>query len=409
LTKTKVTLRLPASRASELALVAAAVAGPGAVVWAPVEASPGRWRWQPVAPGDVCASAWSRFTNTDISPKAALLPQTETVFRWRGRSSDLRIIDEPPAEAPVALLGARPCDAAALERLDQALRRGEHADAAYARRREAAVIVAWACERPGAACLCDVCGLSPAYPAGDVLAVPAADAADRQDARNRDPGPDLLVGSLTPKGEQVIAALAASGGLACDAAAFAARASELAARRPVGAAPISGRRDWLGLPCDGEAALTMFGAPGWGELSRACLSCGLCAYVCPTCHCFAISDEPRGAGRGRRVRTWDACQFREFMLAAGGHNPRPTKTERTRQRFLHKLVYHRQAHGSLLCTGCGRCVLACPAGVHVAAAATMLAEAAAQAGAAQAASGEPGAAQPGAAQPAAGEPEGVST
>ena len=29
----------------------------------------------------------------------------------------------------------------------------------------------------------------------------------------------------------------------------------------------------------------------WKEISYKCLSCGVCAFVCPTCHCFDIQVE----------------------------------------------------------------------------------------------------------------------
>ena len=76
----------------------------------------------------------------------------------------------------------------------------------------------------------------------------------------------------------------------------------------------------------------------WEELTASCIGCGACTYLCPTCHCFDIADESR-LYKGRRIRTWDSCQFPLFTKHASGHNPRKTKKERLRQRFMHKFSY----------------------------------------------------------------------
>jgi ferredoxin len=108
-----------------------------------------------------------------------------------------------------------------------------------------------------------------------------------------------------------------------------------------------------------------FDSPQWEELARACLGCGACTYLCPSCHCFDITDEITGQSplRGERVRTWDNCQFPDFTMHTSGHNPRDTLGARLRQRVSHKLLYFVENHNMQQCTGCGRCITHCPVGI----------------------------------------------
>ncbi len=62
-----------------------------------------------------------------------------------------------------------------------------------------------------------------------------------------------------------------------------------------------------------------FESPAWEAITRSCLGCGACTYVCPTCHCFDITDESHG-DQGVRIRTWDACQY----SAVHARTPRAT-------------------------------------------------------------------------------------
>jgi ferredoxin len=117
--------------------------------------------------------------------------------------------------------------------------------------------------------------------------------------------------------------------------------------------------DMAGLP---EKLIKMFESSIWNDISDPCIGCGTCTYICPTCYCYDINIEKHGQ-QGSEFRTWDSCMFSEYTQMAGGHNPRPSKRERLRNRFMHKLAYFYDRYGQLLCAGCGRCISNCP--VHI--------------------------------------------
>ena len=52
----------------------------------------------------------------------------------------------------------------------------------------------------------------------------------------------------------------------------------------------------------------LFNDPAWDELSSACLGCGTCTFVCPTCQCYDIKDFNTGNGV-IRYRCWDSCMY----------------------------------------------------------------------------------------------------
>lgn len=102
----------------------------------------------------------------------------------------------------------------------------------------------------------------------------------------------------------------------------------------------------------------------WEEEAKTCVECGACNTVCPTCHCFLLYDEKNEA-KMARLRIWDSCLIKDFARVAGGANPRPKLWMRLRNRFEKKFDFFPKVAEVYACTGCGRCISACPAKIDI--------------------------------------------
>ena len=105
----------------------------------------------------------------------------------------------------------------------------------------------------------------------------------------------------------------------------------------------------------------------WKKIAKNCYSCGSCNLVCPTCFCFNVKDDIElNLKNGSKTREWDSCMIPEYGLVAGGHNFRPNKENRLKQRYRCKLKTFIDKSGKYACVGCGRCIEACLAKINIA-------------------------------------------
>ncbi|MBN1836031.1 MAG: 4Fe-4S dicluster domain-containing protein [Spirochaetales bacterium] len=291
------------------------------------------------------------YGNVRLPLKQVFLPQTELMCEF-----DFDEITEVPLpEERIVVFGCRPCDARALAQLDLVFGPGYkgHSDPYYLKRRENSVVISLACTEPSAGCFCTATGGGPADTRGaDILA--------------HDLGTDdmLLFQALTDRGRALMEAHQELFAEPQPAQVEAARERAAAAEAKVKEA------NDLGVDLGADVAALkrnmdpLFDDPRWVALTDSCIGCGACTYLCPTCYCFDIADESR-LYKGRRIRTWDSCQFAQFTKHASGHNPRTNKKERLRQRFMHKFSYAVENNEDVLCVGCGRCITACPVNLDI--------------------------------------------
>ena len=104
--------------------------------------------------------------------------------------------------------------------------------------------------------------------------------------------------------------------------------------------------------------------PLWQDAASTCVECGACNLVCPTCHCFLLFDE-RTRQEISRGKVWDSCLYKTFAKVAGNHNPRKHLHERIRNRFDKKFAFFPEVLDYFACTGCGRCIEACPGNIDI--------------------------------------------
>jgi ferredoxin len=272
--------------------------------------------------------------------KEVVFPPTEPLFNWKQTKSSIQIEEVPTEFKETVVVGARPCDAAALEVVDKVMG-WDYRDELWFGRRQAVTVLSLACSQADDSCFCTAVGLSPESTCGaDWFMRPV------------DGGFEIEV--LTPKGEKLLERCRDR----CQEANGRTKATtslEAKVRANLNIDP--GKiREWLE---------KHFDDPLWNNVALRCHGCGACAFVCPTCHCFDIVDEVEGIGRGQRRRNWDACQPPLFTLHGSGHNPRKDQAARFRQRIMHKFNIYPTRFGEVLCTGCGRCIRACAAGMDL--------------------------------------------
>ncbi len=280
--------------------------------------------------------------NTVRSAKDFFFPQVERMSNFKVEGKKIEIEDIREECEDFVIFGVRACDAASFDILDSVYL-SEPVDSYYQNRREHGIIMTMACNKPSETCFCSVFGIDAARPAGDITCWRDGDA--------------VLLQANTEKGEELLATLSILEDAADDAADAAIAAIEAVLEK----LPLKNlSTDSFG----GDKLMQLFDSKKWADLSEACLGCGTCTFVCPTCQCYDIRDYDTGHGI-QRFRCWDSCMYADFTKTAGGQ-PRPTQLERFRQRFMHKLVYYPSNNeGTFGCVGCGRCMKSCPISMNI--------------------------------------------
>ncbi len=302
------------------------------------EQAPGRYR---TGATDGPAHTFS-FASSPTSWKRWTFPPSVPIGEAR-RDGDVIDYEAPQRDLrPLAFLGARACDLAALRIHDTVLRDGMVADEDYTERRAQVLTVGVDCERPSATCFCASMGTGPEVTTGHDLALTELDAG-------------FVVRAGTEAGRSLVEAL---GLPRADTAQVEAARRVPAMARSLFTRPLETR----GLA---ERLVAAPGHPRWAEVAERCLACTSCTLVCPTCFCTSVTQvSDLEATRTTTSRQWDSCFTLGFGSVAGG-NFRSRRQDRYRQWLTHKFGTWVAQFGTMGCVGCGRCVTWCPVGIDV--------------------------------------------
>jgi len=243
-----------------------------------------------------------------------------------------------------AVLGARACDLAALDRLGRTQLDGPHPDPHHAAARAGLFLIGVDCSHPAPTCFCESTGTGPFVDDGADLSITELDGDD---------GIRYVMRAGSERGREFAESLGLTPA-ELDEVADADRA-----RRSVHTTERS-------MPAEAAAiVLADLEHPRWGDVAERCLTCGNCTAVCPTCFCTDTDDRVELDGRtAHRDRVWDTCFSLEYSHLGPGP-ARSSARSRYRQWLTHKLGTWHDQFGESGCVGCGRCITWCPVGIDL--------------------------------------------
>ena len=278
------------------------------------------------------------------SAKDFFFPKTEKLVSYQVNGKEITVEDPRKELEDFVVFGVRACDAKSFEIVDNVYLNMTPVDSYYKNRREHGTVITLACSNPEKTCFCSTYKIDAANPAGDVSSWLCGD--------------KFFFQANTEKGNKFIDKVKS---LLSEADEKTVEAEKKNIAEKIQKLPFSN----LDLSkFQGKDMLKIFNSKIWNKVAEPCIGCGTCTYVCPTCMCFDVRDFNTGKNI-RQVRCWDSCMYSDFTQMAAA-NPRLTQKERSRQRFMHKLMYYPMAHNDLFsCVGCGRCLESCPVNMNI--------------------------------------------
>lgn len=286
------------------------------------------------------------FANGAQAIKPLLFKSREVVWKVaRNAEGKLEFKPHHPKEQPIAILGARSCDLAAMAIQDKVFLQEKHVDPRYKERRENLFIIAVNCSYSSQNCFCVSAGCGPEVKNPFDILMTEVDSG-------------FVVKTGSERGQNILA------GLNLEHAQI--NQNEEADHNVEHAAAMQTKR----IPLDNGYGLrdllfSNLDHPRWNEVADRCLSCGNCTQVCPTCFCHSEADAPTLDGScSEHYREWDSC-FTAGHSYLNGKVIRDDTSKRYRQWLTHKVGSWFDQFDVSGCVGCGRCISWCPVGIDI--------------------------------------------
>ncbi len=276
--------------------------------------------------------------------KKYLFPSHERLWTATSNDGTFTVAPQTLDGAPLALLGVRACELAAIAIQDRVFWKA--GDPSYAARRARTLRIAVQCGQAGGTCFCVSMGTGPAVRTSHDLALTEILTPERH---------VFLVEIGSPAGAAVLSSVPVRPASEEDektAEAIVARAAASMGRTM----DVRGIRDLL---------VNNPEHPRWEIVARRCLACTNCTMACPTCFCQTTEEVPDLSGKKvERWRRWDSC-FNTGFSELHATPVRKSTQSRYRQWMTHKLATWHDQFDSSGCVGCGRCITWCPVGIDI--------------------------------------------
>jgi len=264
---------------------------------------------------------------------------------WRSEKNNagnLQFVDLTVDPEPVAIIGVRACDLAALYIQDKHFLHEEKKDPYYLTRRQKLFLIAVNCTHAADTCFCASTDDGPRAVYGYDIVLSELD-------------DGYIIQGLSDQGLELIKALPTN------------PATEAQVQQADKEIQQASQQQKRRLPSNNlkSALFSKLDHSRWEDVAKRCLACGNCTSVCPTCFCHAEDDEPSLDGSASNYfRQWDSC-FSQGHSYIHGITIRATTAQRYRQWLTHKLGSWHDQYGRSGCVGCGRCITWCPVGIDI--------------------------------------------
>ena len=285
-------------------------------------------------------NAFFGYTVSPFSWKRFLDPPRQKLFSVKKEGMVIR--EDLTDEQPMALIGVKACELAAIRIQDRVFLEGAFVNPVYKKHRDACLIVGVHCYEAGKSCFCTSMGSGPDFQEGcDLLLTEFVEEAYFAVEAASKKGNEFLQGLDLERAPEDIEA-------------------KIRKQIEQTAQQVSRKMD-AGLAR--EVLKNNFGSAVWDAVADQCLSCANCTLACPTCFCSTVEDTVDLTGdHAERWKSWDSCFTLNFSYVNGGAVRQTTKS-RYRQWLTHKLSNWHEQFDTPGCVGCGRCITWCPVGI----------------------------------------------